>query len=138
MAYATKEAMIARFGEAELIQLTDRAVPAAGAIDDAVLVGAMTDADMESDASIGARYTLPLTEVPPVVTRIACDLARYFLFDKAAPEEVRNRAKDARDLLRRIAKGEVSLGLDTAPPTVESPVVSNPGRTWDFGSLGDF
>lgn len=138
MPYATQQAMTDRYGLQEVIELTDRTNVPPTTVDAAVLAGAMTDADMEVEASLGARYTLPLAEVPAVVTRIACDLARYFLYDKAAPEEVRNRAKDARDLLKRIAKGEVSLGLEATPATVEAPQVDAPPRTFSLDSLEDF
>ena len=141
MEFATKGDMIDRFGEQELIQLTDRSNPRADVVGEAVLAGALGDANEEVAASVGAKYSLPLAAIPAVLVRVACDLARYFLYDVKAPEEVRNRAQDARALLKAIAAGTASLGLDTAsqPSTQDIPSVQ-PGnvRTWDHDSLEDY
>jgi phage gp36-like protein len=138
MDYAVQQDMIDRFGEAELIQLTDRSNPPAEVIDATVLAGALSDANQEVEASVGARYPLPLPSIPPVLTRCACDLARYFLYDVKAPEEVRNRATDARALLKSIAAGTVSLGLPTAPDSLGEPEADGPDRVFTADTLRDY
>lgn len=110
MTYATKQDCIDRFGEAELIQLTDRANT--GSIDDSVLNDALQDADDEINARLASRYTLPLASTPRVLTRIAADIARYYLFDDQATEQVRKRFEDAQKFLAGVASGAVSIGLD--------------------------
>jgi len=125
MTYATRQAMIDRYGENELIQLTDRA--RLGVIDDAVLGQALADAGAEIDGYLAVRYTLPLDHTPPVLMRVACDVARYRLFDDAAPEEVRNRYTDAVKWLAAIARGLVSLGM----PPAEAPAASGPRFSGD-------
>jgi phage gp36-like protein len=135
--YATKQNMIDRFGSEELIQLTDR--NNTGAIDDVVLGQALADADTKIDGYLGTRYTLPLATVPPSLTPIACDIARYNLYDKHATEEVRNRYKDAEGFLKLLAKGEVTLGPD--PVDTEgagSPQYTAPAREFTKDTLGDF
>lgn len=138
MDYATQQAMIDRFGEREMIQLTDRSNPPAEVIDATVLAGVMADANDEVDASVGAKYPLPLPTMPAVLVRCACDLARYFLYSDAAPQEVRNRATDARALLKAIAAGTASLGLPAPPDTLGEPEASAPDKVFDADTLGDF
>lgn len=108
MGYANQVDMVERFGEAELAQRTNRVD--GQTIATAVLARALTDADAEIDAHLATRYSLPLALVPPVLTRLAADIARYRLFDDGVPETVRLRYQDAVSLLRRMASGEVRLG----------------------------
>lgn len=109
MAYATQADLVTRFGEDELIQLTDRA---GAGVPDATIVGrALADAEAEMDGYLAARYALPMATVPGVLVRIACDIARYRLWEDRASDEVRRRYEDARRILESIAKGTVSLGL---------------------------
>lgn len=113
MSYATLLDMVDRFGELELVQRTDRVD---GLAMDAVVLGrALADADAEIDSYLATRYSLPLASTPPVVNRLACEIARYRLFDDGVPETVRVRYQDAVSLLKRLASGEVLLpGLAAA------------------------
>jgi phage gp36-like protein len=108
--YAAFADLVARYGEAEIAQLTDRDTPPSGAADEAVAERALLDADAEIDAYLAGRYALPLASPPPVLRRVACDIARYRLWDDRASEEVRLRYEDARRLLQAIADGHVALG----------------------------
>lgn len=112
MSYASQADMTERFGAEELAQRTDRVN---GLVIDAVVLGrALADADSEINSYLGARYVLPLANTPPVINRLACDMARYRLFDAGMPETVRVRYQDAISLLKRMASGEVELaGLST-------------------------
>lgn len=116
--YATRQNMIDRFGEAEIIQLTDRAERPTNVINDGVLNRALEDADGEIDSALAARYTLPLVSIPKVLVRIACDLARYHLYDDVAGESVRERYEDAKAYLKQLATGMMSLGLDSGNATI--------------------
>ncbi len=137
MSYATQQNMIDRFESKELIDLTDRANT--GAIDAVVLGQALADADAKIDGYLASRYTLPLATVPGSLVRIACDIARYFLYDNHATEEVRNRYKDAEKFLVSLGKGEITLGPDPAgTQVVGSPEVSTPGRIFTNETLKDF
>jgi phage gp36-like protein len=109
MPYATQADLEERFGADELTQLTDRVN--AGVPDASIVARALADADAEIDGYLASRYALPLAAVPPVLARIACDIARYRLWEDRASEEVRLRYEDARRLLESIARGQVSLGL---------------------------
>lgn len=114
MTYATKANMLARFGEAEVIALTDRAN--LGVVDDTVLAGALAEADAEIDPYLAPRHVLPLASVPKILTGFACDIARYRLCGAGVTEtdEIRNRYKDAVRFLEQAAAGKIGLGLDAA------------------------
>lgn len=113
MAYATVQNMVERFGDLEIMQITDRNQD--GQIDNEVAQVALDDATAEIDAYLG-RFTRPFTAIPPVLVRLCCDIARYRLSAASGTiitEEVRNRYKiDVLDLLRGIAKGDIQLGID--------------------------
>lgn len=135
MTYATQQHMVDRYGEREIIQLTDNGPTQTGAIVADVLTRALEDADAEIDGYLAGRYTLPLSTTPRVILGIACDIARYRLFVEAVPEVVERRYKDAVKLLENIAKGVVNLGLDDtgAPAATPDNVVQFPTSTRVFG-----
>jgi phage gp36-like protein len=141
MGYATKQNMIDSFSQAELIQLTDRETPATGAIVDAVLNRALGGADAEIDGYLVGVYQLPLASVPKNLVDIACDIARYKLYDDRATEHVRQRYDDAVKYLVRVGKGELSLSLDAADQPASSsnaPMVDGPERTFSSEKLSDY
>lgn len=137
MAYATVEDMVARFSELEVIQLTDRNQDSL--IDEDVAAVALADATAEIDAYLG-RFKRPFTDVPPILKRLCCDIARYRLTAANGvliTDEIRNRYKiDVLDLLRAMAKGEVQLGVDDSGEEVaagEDGIVFVNGKNKVFG-----
>lgn len=139
MTYATQQDLIDRFAQTELIQITDRAN--IGVIDATVLGQALADADAEIESYLVGRYALPLASVPPILTRIACDIARYHLYDDRVTEQVRLRYEDVRKLLDSIATGKVQLGLPAsagAAPVAGAPEVSAPAREFTKDTLADY
>ena len=129
--YATQQDMTDRYGSEELIQLTDRSN--SGAVDTTVLDQALADASAEMDGYLAARASLPLTATPPVLTRICCEIARYYLYDDAAPDVVQQRYKAAEAFLVNFSKGLVSLGIDSndqAPATSDGADISSGGRVF--------
>lgn len=135
MSYATQAQMIDRFGQAELIQLTDRD-GATGAIVAAVLDAALLDADEEVDSYLRGVRTLPLTSpIPERLVRVAADLARYHLYDDHAPEGVRTRYQDGVRWLRDVATGKASLGeVDAVAPETGRLVISAVASGLDWGA----
>ncbi len=123
--YATPADLVARFGERELVQLTDASNIPPSVIDVARVETKLGDAAAFVDGYVGQVYRLPLLgcakpltapggEVqyapPPVLTRLTCDLARYYLYDDLAPEhEVYRRYKAAVRELEAIAEGVAQL-----------------------------
>lgn len=120
MRYATPQDMVARFGEPEMIQLTD---PDNAAVQVARVELKLDDAHALADGCLGAVFALPLAGCakpvavgtveyvpPPQLTRIVCDIARYYLYDDLAPEaEVYRRFKTATAELQAIAEGKARL-----------------------------
>lgn len=122
MQYATVQDMIDRFGAPELIELTDAAEQAA--VQAARVQLKLDDAQALADGYLGRVFALPLAGCakpvgvdaveyvpPPQLTRIVCDVARYYLYDDLAPEsEVHRRFKNASAELAAIAEGRAVLG----------------------------
>lgn len=107
MSYATVQGLIARYGEAEIFQLTDRL--GLGVIDDAVALRALNDADATIDTYLGARYSLPLATPSVAVEAAAAAIARYLLYVGTPPEGVAAQYKQSMDWLRDIAGGDAAL-----------------------------
>lgn len=134
--YANVQDMVARFGDLEVIQISDR--NADGQIDDDVVEVALADATAEIDAYLG-RFRQPFDETPPILKRLCCDIARYRLVATSGvliTEEIRNRYKiDVLDLLKALARGDVQLGVDSSGEQVatsENGVVFVNGKTRVF------
>ena len=126
MTYAVKQDMIARFGEREVVALTDR--DEAGVVDDAVLTQGLVTADAEINAYLAGRVALPLATPPLILIGYACDIARYRLTGANVIETdvIGRRYKDAIDFLKLFADGKVQLGVDatnTPPAAPATPAV---------------
>lgn len=138
MTYATPSDLIARFGEAELIQQTD--LEGTGAFDPDTVERALNDATARINGYVSSRYTLPLAAVPDLLVSICCDLARYLLYVDAVPDLVKTRRDDAVAALRDVAAGRVHLdvgaaGDDAAPTTAGLAQVVQAGRKVFRGGL---
>jgi len=140
--YCTGEQMAERFGRNIIAQLTSR--DGSGEIDEAVLDSAIADASAEIDMFLAGRYSLPLSSVPLPLTRIACVIARDILAVNSDVHDERwaKQADDARKMLRDIADGRTSLGVDSlaqAPATPPSGVsMESGGRIWARDKSGGF
>ena len=126
MDYARLPDLYARFGEREINQIAD--IDRTGTADAVLVDRALSDAAAEIDAALLGRYALPVATVPDLLRRIACDLARYFLYADQPGKEVEARAKNAREMLLWIASGK--LKLDLPSPGKEAP---NADARIDFG-----
>lgn len=167
MPYATATDLITRFSAKEIAQRADRAVPrlvteqlmkdaaagaslagysapqqAAAAEAMVVLQRALDDAHNTIDTHISSRYKLPIAPVPPVLGRIACNLARRYLYDDQVTELIKCAYDDDMKLLRDVRDGKAALGSDAS--TNEQPV-STAGaelvtgeRVWDRKTSGGF
>lgn len=134
--------MIDRYGNNEMISLTNPDDPAAVAINATTMQGALDDASAEIDGYLQARYTLPLAVIPPVLVQICRQIARYMLYDQVAPEEIRNRYNDAVKWLNNLAKGIVNLGVESAtgPNPTDGPtgIKSDTDRIFNAATLADY
>lgn len=110
MSYCSPQDVIDRFGEDELLSLTDRL--GLGVIDNTVLTQAINDASALMDGYLASRYQLPLTHAPATLKPLCCNIARYYLYDEQASEQVAKRYDDAVKFLKAVASGDISLGVD--------------------------
>ena len=137
MAYATLTNMQTRFGSDAVLLVSDR--DGDGIADTGVIDGALDDATEEIDSYLAAKYQLPLATVPGVIERYCCDIAMYLLSDTAdvLTEERKNRYEKAVSWLSKLAKGIVSLGLESEPETIphDFQVTSNT-RVFTRTSMG--
>lgn len=113
--YATQANMVKRFGEQELIQLTDRAQPALEMIDADVLTAAMTRADALVDGYLRVRYTVPVVPTLPEIAHAAESIARRYLYDDGAPDGVTDLYKEAIAWLTAVQGNKVQLDATLAP-----------------------
>jgi phage gp36-like protein len=120
MSYCTPQDLIDRYGEEELIQLTDR--EGTGDIHDQRLADAITDASATIDSRLGGRYALPISPVPTVLEKLACELALLNLYENARQLDGAMR-EDRQALLREldaIGSGRIAIGIDAAGGTPDS------------------
>lgn len=114
--YATVADMQARYG-AQLVALAG--TTADKQVDLAAVERALTAAGAEIDVVLSVRYAVPIsiTPVPPVLRRIAEDLAASALPRNGASEAsmYERRAREARDLLDKLAAGKAALGAGASP-----------------------
>lgn len=114
MTYCDKAGMIARFGEVELIRLTDPddSLSEDSQIDDDAINAALSDATDEIDSYLAVRHSLPLSTTPKLLVRLCADIARYRLYDDRMIEEVEKRYNASIRMLKDIAKGTASLPIE--------------------------
>lgn len=121
--YATVDDLIDRFGEAEMIGLTD---PDNTAVQSARAQRKLDDAHALANGYVGMAYRLPLAGcakpapqpgnpqaveyvAPPLLTRLVCDIARYYLYDDKCTDEVLKRYEQAKQELLHISQGKATL-----------------------------
>lgn len=110
MPYCSYADLKKAFGEAELIQLTDR--QNAGVVDDAVLDAGIDAADAEINQRLRAKgWTVPLATSSTDLTRIAANITRFLLHTDVAPEPVKAAFEREIKKLDNYVKGLVDLDL---------------------------
>jgi phage gp36-like protein len=115
VSYAQVSDMQNRYPNRDLVQLTNED-PTQMTINSAFLTTFLSDASDEIDAYLEARFALPLTDPPAILTRICCEIAMYHLqalrplHDLAFAKEVyeKNIA-----FLKEVSDGKRTLGLST-------------------------
>lgn len=118
MPYATLDDLIERAGAAEIRDIADR--DRDGILDDDVITKALQDADNLINTYIGAKYTVPLVAVPPIVTTWAVSIARYFLHHNGAPDQVKDDYEDAKAGAKDVARGVGTLSVAPGEPEISS------------------
>lgn len=116
MPYVTLQQLLVQPGEPLLIQLTDRSVPATGAVDEAVVSRVLADSDALINGYLAGRYSLPLESTPPLVASLAQAIVFYRLHNFAPEAKVQKDYDDAISTLKQIASGTVKLDVAGVEP----------------------
>lgn len=158
MTYASATQLLARYSAEEIAQRADASIPpvvygdmltkaavgadlsaytpaerAAAATALAKVNRVLQDAEQTINSYLAGRYQLPLSNAPEVLERIAGQLARYFLYDDAATEQIETLYKDSIKFLEGVSTGKVQLGVTNsgtaATPAATAEMVSD-GRVF--------
>ena len=134
--YATAQAMTLRFGEQELIQLTDQG--RLGALDTAVLTAALDFANGVVDTHLsGGGYALPISKVSPVLVSAACSIARWALYDKKRPDAVNEEYDRQVAWLKLVSSGAVKLDVGAVEGAPAATSMAAPTRTLPFSGAAE-
>lgn len=133
MSYVTAEAMIAKFGENEIIDLTSSS-DLSLEINYEKLQFALDAANSEIDGYLAGRYTLPLKEIPPFLVSLGCDIAHFHasVGETLETGRTKTRYEIAVKNLINISKGLVSLGGAPAGESAPTKTSSN-NVMWSVG-----
>lgn len=134
MSYVTLDAMLQKFGERELIALTDNEKPYQQQINHGKLNAAMEAANSEIDGYLLGRYALPLANPPAFLTSLGCDIAHFHasVGDTVETERTKTRYDIAVRNLTNISKGLLSLGGAPAGQSAPAPTSGN-NVMWGVG-----
>lgn len=116
MPYCNLQQLTDRYGEAMLVDLSDRGTPPAGAIVTAVIDRAIADADALIDGYLAGRYVLPLESVPSLVTDLSLRISIYKLHREVAADKIKQDHDLALSELKMIANGGIRLSVAGVEP----------------------
>jgi phage gp36-like protein len=138
MTYCTTQDLVNRFGELEIIQLSD--FDGLNAINQSIVDQAIADSDGEINSALRARYKLPLLVIPPELLAISCDIVRYRLMRDDVIDAAKDRYNRAVIFLRDLANGKAVLPVevnDIAEITVKTslPKVTSSAATFSDSLL---
>ncbi|HDR1846270.1 DUF1320 family protein [Pasteurella canis] len=128
--YATQESLIKRYTADVLLTV---AMTAQRTLDEAKVQEALEDASQTIDSYLAGRYSLPLKQIPAVLERHCCYIARYFLEKNRATNQARQDYEDSIRYLEKVAAGTISLGISEQGETVESDntaMIESAGSVW--------
>ena len=126
--YATLDDMLVRFGERELIELSDPEEQAT--LNEATVATALRDASDLIDGYVAGRYRVPLVPVPAPVRRWCVDIARFYLDTLRTNEAVRQAYDDALAGLKDVARGAVVFQTEGASMPESGTVQVADGGAW--------
>ena len=136
--FATAEDMKARYGERELVELTDQDGWHAQTI--AAINVKLADATHDATGYV-AKYYAPAPDmpVPPLLTKLVCEIA-FAQLHKNPSEAIEKRETRARATLKDISTGLVKIdqGEQKIPARRGAVIVPDRQRTFSRDSLADF
>ncbi len=122
--YATIEAMITRFGNEDLVEVTDTETPYTGEINLTKLQAAINAANAEVDAYLSKQLHVPTVLASAFVQMMACDVARYHvaLGNARVSERDEKRYALAVANLKQVNEGKIGIGAGTAETNAQPSV----------------
>ena len=122
--YATIESMITRFGNEDLVEITDTEVPYTGEINIDKLQAAIDAANAEADAYLSKQLHVPTVLTSPFVQMMACDIARYHvaLGNARVSERDEKRYELAVKNLKQVNEGKIGTGASTAETNAQPSI----------------
>ena len=112
MSYATIADLESRFDSDEIISLAPSKTN--DGIDSERVGNVLADADAEINSYLSGKYTVPVADVP-LLKAVACDIARYLLYDNQTTEAVEKRYLQRISWLKDVARGVASLDIAVKP-----------------------
>ena len=115
--YGTVDAMVSRFGLAQIVRLSKPGDRNATEPDAAKVLSALSDASSIIDGFLRGRYVVPLATPLPEIIRAACILARYDLAQSEGVDpssEMAVTRKEIMDWLKLVSSGDVLLAAESA------------------------
>lgn len=126
--YGTVEAMVSRYGLAQIVRLSKPGDRSATEPDRVKVELALADASSFIDGYLRSRYVVPLALPPSEIIRAACVLARYDLAQSESvdpSEEMGRMRKEIMDWLKLVSTGDVILDAESA--AVNLPSINDGG-----------
>lgn len=108
MSYLTRDELIGRFGETEIVRL-ERNIAKTDGANPPTSEQAISDAVEMVNGYIAVQYPLPLPVTTEPVKRAVAVIARYFLYKDKPTEIVRLDYEDVIGWLKQIAAGKAVL-----------------------------
>ncbi len=139
MSYATLAELQKHLTSKKLLDLTDD--EDLGVLDTDVVDNALGAADVEIDAYIGERYSLPLDQTHAIVTKMAADIAIFNLYSRrqGPPDHWQARYDNAIKMLGMIRDGKIGLGVaDPESGVSDSAEVVSVDRVFTRDTLKNF
>ena len=115
--------MVKRFGVEELIQLTDCTEATLTSEARSMIETALADASAAMNGYIRVRHALPLADVSTMLNRIACVMARFYLYRDCVPENIEKDYDKAIAVLRDVSKGVLLLTETTGAIPEQSEAI---------------
>lgn len=114
--YIVKADILKQITDADLIELTDD--NNTGLVDDAIVDGAIINAEGEVDGYLAKRYATPVNPIPDIVKAFTVDVAIHRIYGRrqGAPEDIEKRYSNAIRFFRDVSKGVVTLGVKVPEP----------------------
>jgi len=141
MAYCDLNDILGQMDEADVIRYTDDA--GTGSVNTDAVNKAIAGADAIINGHISARYNVPLSPVPAIITTLAVDIAGYKIGSRrgSAPEDVRKKFEDAVRFLDKVSSGKAFIpGATSAPASASNDAVkiTSDTRLFTRSSMGGF